>query len=61
LGIFQNPNEDENIRYNAAVIVDNNTAKDILISIYKEFIVKKAPHFAAKSKQWIKEIEQRTV
>ncbi len=58
LKIFLNPTEDEDLRSNASVIIDNNTPKEKLKDIYKSFIDNNDPLFASNSEQWIKEIEQ---
>ncbi|MBG6130680.1 hypothetical protein IWQ47_002156 [Aquimarina sp. EL_43] len=59
LSLFHNPNEDEGLRYNASVIIDNNTDKNTLMIFYKSFIDNADPHFAEKSKQRVKEITER--
>lgn len=60
LEIFLNSNEDENLRSNASIIIDNNTPKEELIGYYKSFIKKEDSFFGERSIEWIKEIQERS-
>ncbi|CAA0156759.1 hypothetical protein ACE1MK_13300 [Tenacibaculum maritimum] len=60
LEFFLNSNEDEDLRTNASIIIDNNTPKDELIEYYKSFIKKKDSLFGERSTEWIKEIQERS-
>ncbi len=58
LEIFLNDKEDIDIRYNANIIIIDNTKKEKLIEYYEKFIGNSDPVFSERSKKWIEEIKQ---
>ena len=58
LVIFLDPKEYDDLRFNAEVIIRNNTKGEKLIEYYNDFINKSDPAFSKHSKQWIEEVNK---